>query len=370
MARARRRASARGRRRRRARRRGRGRGRDARARRHAQRDATTAEGARAEICRRRVAALSAPCQLCVLAAGFFREVRSRSIPPPPPPQRRPSRAPLHGDDAADDDAEIGDEHGARAEHSEARAIAPADSPAARRRDSGAFFSARSDPMAPSQRSAENFNKKAAAKLKRGIVSTGAAGMSNKGPDPASLKPKELPCPHCDRLFKQQDRLKQHVAKHHAKEVEEAAAAAKAKAEAEAAGADAAKTPGGDRGGGGNNADAATRREENYKGPMREGVVFRASTREPKIILQEYISKKKDSKKPKYVLKEEPDGKGWSCKVVIADKYKPEKDVVVFSDGEPRASKEAATQHGAVAALAVRSIHWFPYDRVGVVNADP
>ena len=196
-------------------------------------------------------------------------------------------------------------------------------------------------MAPSQRSAENFNKKAAAKLKRGIVSTGAAGMSNKGPDPASLKPKELPCPHCDRLFKQQDRLKQHVAKHHAKEVEEAAAAAKAKAEAEAAGADAAKTPGGgDRGGrGGNNADAATRREENYKGPMREGVVFRASTREPKIILQEYISKKKDSKKPKYVLKEEPDGKGWSCKVVIADKYKPEKDVVVFSDGEPRASKE-------------------------------
>jgi hypothetical protein len=23
-----------------------------------------------------------------------------------------------------------------------------------------------------------------------------------------------------------------------------------------------------------------------------------------------------------------------------------------------------------AAFAVRSIHWFPYDRVGVVNADP
>jgi hypothetical protein len=80
MARARRRASARGRRRRRARRRGRGRGRDARARRHARRDATTAEGARAEICRRRVAALSAPCQLCVLAAGFFREVRRDRSP--------------------------------------------------------------------------------------------------------------------------------------------------------------------------------------------------------------------------------------------------------------------------------------------------
>ena len=76
-------------------------------------------------------------------------------------------------------------------------------------------------MAPSQRSAENFNKKLAAKAKRGIVSTGAS--SNKGTvDPKSLKPKELPCPHCDRLFKQQDRLKQHVAKHHASEVAEAA----------------------------------------------------------------------------------------------------------------------------------------------------
>ena len=87
-------------------------------------------------------------------------------------------------------------------------------------------------MAPSQRSAENFNKKLAAKAKRGIVSSGAAGMG-KTVNPKDLKPKELPCPHCDRLFKQQDRLKQHVAKHHAKEVEEAAAAAAATPPADA-----------------------------------------------------------------------------------------------------------------------------------------
>ena len=63
-------------------------------------------------------------------------------------------------------------------------------------------------MAPSQKSAENFNKKLAAKASRGIVSSGAAGMGSSGPNPKDLKPKETPCPHCDRLFKQQDRVKQ------------------------------------------------------------------------------------------------------------------------------------------------------------------
>ena len=65
----------------------------------------------------------------------------------------------------------------------------------------------------------NAQKKALAKAKRGIVSSGA--MSSKsGFDPAQVKPKELPCPHCDRIFKQQDRLKQHIAKQHADVVAE------------------------------------------------------------------------------------------------------------------------------------------------------
>jgi hypothetical protein len=103
-------------------------------------------------------------------------------------------------------------------------------------------------MAPSQKSAENFNKKAE-KKKAGIVSLGAAGMSNKGVvDPKDLRPKEMPCPHCERLFKQVDRLKMHVAKHHGKEVEEAAA--EQKASGASAGAGGSGGGGGGAGGGG------------------------------------------------------------------------------------------------------------------------
>jgi len=205
-------------------------------------------------------------------------------------------------------------------------------------------------MAPSQRSAENFNKKLAAKAKRGIVASGAAGMG-KTVNPKDLKPKELPCPHCDRLFKQQDRLKQHVAKHHAKEVEEAAAAAAA----------APPEGDGDEGAGSSKPTkpppgaAATAWEWNGQ---PQATVFRATTKDPKTILQEYISKKKDVKKPRYVMKEEPAAAGgqaggvtgWTCKVVLPDKYKPDKDVVIFCD-EPCASKEEAAQRAAVAALA-------------------
>ena len=200
-------------------------------------------------------------------------------------------------------------------------------------------------MAPSQRSAENFNKKLAAKAKRGIVSSGAAGMG-KTVNPKDLKPKELPCPHCDRLFKQQDRLKQHVAKHHAKEVEEAAAAAAAAPPADAGGKSAGSSkqtkpsPG------------AGTAEWEWNG-QPQATVFRNTTKDPKTILQEFVSKKKDVKKPRYVTKEEPGGgtkAGWTCKVVLPDKYKPDKDVVVFAD-EPCDSKEEAMQRAAVAALA-------------------
>ena len=69
-------------------------------------------------------------------------------------------------------------------------------------------------MAPS-----NAQKKALAKAKRGIVASGA--MSAKGGfDPQMHKSREMACPHCERIFKQQDRLKQHIARQHADAVEE------------------------------------------------------------------------------------------------------------------------------------------------------
>lgn len=170
-------------------------------------------------------------------------------------------------------------------------------------------------MAPSQKSAENFNKKLAAKAKRGIVSSGAAGMSSKGPDPKDLKPKEMPCPHCDRLFKQQDRLKQHVAKHHAKEVEAAAAEVEAAAAASGGGGSGGGSGSGGGGGRSNQSQPSSGAGSGGGGGGKStsspsgggggggskglgsvfgavapampppGVVFRASTKEPKIILQ-------------------------------------------------------------------------------------
>ena len=60
-------------------------------------------------------------------------------------------------------------------------------------------------------------------------------MSSKsGFEPHELKPKELPCPHCDRIFKQQDRLKQHIAKQHADVVAEQGAAEDKKVSSKAA----------------------------------------------------------------------------------------------------------------------------------------
>ena len=71
----------------------------------------------------------------------------------------------------------------------------------------------------------NAAKKALAKAKRGIVATGACS-TKADPNFAALKDnKELPCPHCDRIFKQQDRLKQHIQKQHGDVVAEQAVAA-------------------------------------------------------------------------------------------------------------------------------------------------
>ena len=225
------------------------------------------------------------------------------------------------------------------------------------------------PMAPSQRSAENFNKKLAAKAKRGIVASGASGMG-KTVNPKDLKPKELPCPHCDRLFKQQDRLKQHVAKHHVKEMEAIASEEKpTQGSGDASGreeaSEAVSKPLGTKPSSScSEGNPARNRGSDVSWEWNgqpQATVFRNTAKDPKTVLQEYTSKKKDVKKPRYVLDELPEGKGWTCKVVLPDKYKPEKDVVLFSNA-PSASKEEAQQLAAVAALA-RVAHNLPLQRL-------
>jgi len=77
-----------------------------------------------------------------------------------------------------------------------------------------------------------------------------------------------------------------------------------------------------------------------------GIVFRATMREPKIILSEYMSKKRDIKKPKYTAKQEAGGQGWVCKVVLPDKYKPDNDVVIHMN-DAATTKDEAIQRAAV-----------------------
>lgn len=200
-------------------------------------------------------------------------------------------------------------------------------------------------MAPS-----NAQKKALAKAKRGIVSSGA--MSSKsGFDPAQLKPKELPCPHCDRIFKQPDRLKQHIARQHADVVQAAEEAsggsestsksATNKVSAKAAliieQRERAKE------------DAAKARAASGDARGGQTTFARMSCKLPVTILREFVQKKSDFKSPVFKAKEGADG-AWTCRLILRDKHKPDKDEQ-FVWREGCATKAEAEHRVSVLALA-------------------
>ncbi len=95
----------------------------------------------------------------------------------------------------------------------------------------------------------------------------------------------LPCPHCDRVFVQKDRLTQHVSKHHA--------------DIGAGGADAAAAPA---------AAAAVA----VAAPAAAAAPVRVTHKTPKTILQEFLQKAKRVQ-PRYVPQEAKGGAGWTCK---------------------------------------------------------
>ena len=195
----------------------------------------------------------------------------------------------------------------------------------------------------------------AAKAKRGIVSNGAAD-GKSGPDPRDLKPKEMPCPHCDRLFKQQDRLKQHVAKHHAKEVRSGCRCRcscrwsgrrwrwwrislvlrlKQRGAAAAPGASGkgASGAGGDGGAGGGGAPLASSSARAPRNPRRSSRSTYPKRKTSKAEVQRQGGNRLA-----------PGGR----KVVLPDKHKPDNDVVIFMN-DVVATKD--DERGAVAALA-------------------
>ena len=220
------------------------------------------------------------------------------------------------------------------------------------------------------------------KKKKGIVATG--GMSNKADaNWSELKKIDLQCPYCDRdPFKQRDRLKMHIERHHKEELEkefnaesggkevkiDAKDAVKMLAQkqkdllemklAEKSKQQSDKAKGIDPSAALNiNTTTTNPKDRSAKKIIVDTTpVVRASVKQPRTILEEFANKKKDIRKPRYVPQEKKESSTttgdnkWICKVVLPDKYKPDSDIVLWmNDAAP--SKEEAIQRGATLALA-------------------
>jgi ATP-dependent RNA helicase DHX57 len=166
-----------------------------------------------------------------------------------------------------------------------------------------------------------------ANARRGVFASGAAGGGGGSAEPIDKRGKvEYVCSHCEppRTFVQKDRYTQHVAKQHPE------------AGSPATAAPALSAPG-----------------PSVAGPspatVVPGTVVRVTHKAPKTILQEFMQKAKRLV-PKYTPRQAEGGAGWTCKVVLPDKYKPDSCVVMFMD-DVAPSAEEATQRAAVVALA-------------------
>ena len=159
-----------------------------------------------------------------------------------------------------------------------------------------------------------------AKQKRGVFASGASGCGGGSAEPLDKRGAvDFICSTCEppRVFKQKERLLQHVARHHPEAPPPAgAAAASSSASAPAA------TP---------------------------AAPVRVTTKTPRQLLSEYLQK---ASKPaaRYSAREAAGAPGWACKLVLPDKHKPDEDVVLFCD-EPFPSKDEACEAAALVALA-------------------
>eukprot|EP00958_Prasinococcus_capsulatus_P003632 scaffold331_cov349-Prasinococcus_capsulatus_cf.AAC.6 len=172
---------------------------------------------------------------------------------------------------------------------------------------------------------------AEAKAKKGIFGSGAAGMSSKGEElPKKNKGEEIKCPYCEKIYKQDGRLKDHIKRQHAAE---AAAAEAAKADASAQG------------------ESEGSRGTNGPDGLKKVTEKRVTEKNPKALLHEWCQKNKRIT-PKYKdIKDKETGK-YHCKVILPDKKIANHDVVCMTKNlfEPAESSMEASQNAAVAAL--------------------
>eukprot|EP00208_Stichococcus_sp_RCC1054_P007321 CAMPEP_0206144812 /NCGR_PEP_ID=MMETSP1473-20131121/25453_1 /ASSEMBLY_ACC=CAM_ASM_001109 /TAXON_ID=1461547 /ORGANISM="Stichococcus sp, Strain RCC1054" /LENGTH=226 /DNA_ID=CAMNT_0053540783 /DNA_START=230 /DNA_END=907 /DNA_ORIENTATION=+ len=188
------------------------------------------------------------------------------------------------------------------------------------------------------------NREEKKKLNHVVSSGGGGGM--KGPATVDKRlGAEMPCPYCDRVFKQPNRYKEHIAKKHAEDV----------AAAEGGGADGAADTSGIA------SEAAAPAAE--KGGMME-VNSKAgfyTSKSPQMILHEWC-RRQNRPKPRYKTLPTEDGR-FRCRVVLPDKNHTDRDEIVFLEAEHAAGDDSSAQQwGAVAALA-RVARDLPLERV-------
>eukprot|EP00775_Hariotina_reticulata_P004412 gene4412-4665_t len=182
------------------------------------------------------------------------------------------------------------------------------------------------------------------KRKKAHVYSSGGGGGAKGPSVVDKRGQEEKCPHCDRTFKQNSRLKEHILKQHPQQAEAPEPTAAAPPAAAAAAA-----------------PAGGRHQAGVQGhPV--GRMFDVGSsggfyteKSPKLMLLEWCARQKRPK-PKYkAVAQEPDrgAAGFRARVVLPDPKHPgsDKDVVVWLEGCHAAEgEEEACQRGAVAAL--------------------
>jgi len=174
-------------------------------------------------------------------------------------------------------------------------------------------------------------KRAANKVVNGVGKGSAAEAEQFLASRAAASRNQLQCPHCDRVFKEQLKLNNHIKQKHADVVVEASPSPSTSASAPA-----------------------------VKGTGKQGKQLRIMDigssagaydyKSPKLLVHEMLLKAK-APKARYKTIFEKDTSTWRCKVVMPDSKKKEDDVVLFLDKSDACEDEQeAQQRAAVLAL--------------------
>ncbi|CAM6128719.1 unnamed protein product [Calypogeia fissa] len=159
---------------------------------------------------------------------------------------------------------------------------------------------------------------------RHVYKTGAAGCGGKAaPTTAKNSGAPLPCPFCDRIFKQDGRLKEHLKNKHADESLE-----------EQANGDGSLLQ----------ADGV---EQGQPQQQQQSSASSYPIKTPKTLLHEWCQK---NKRPVPKFKHVEEDGGFHCRVILPDPKKSEADVILWYRDTPTRSSQEAQHRAAVVGL--------------------